>query len=435
MKKNKKPFKEDFIQFVWKFQLFDSNELKTDLGEPVTILKQGSLNTFSGPDFTNGQVKIGNELWAGNIEIHYAEKEWYEHNHHLDEAYNNVILHVLFLPSQKEVKTKNGIVIPTISLRDRIRKPTIKRYKSLMNRAIQFVPCATLIKKELIESIFPQYFNRLAIERLERKVQDLEQEIENENGSLQDVILIQLFKYFGGVQNKNAFAVLARSLPDGPSLIKNMTSVIQLEALLFGLADLLHGQDEYAKKLENEFMYLKNKYKLQNILRLSDWKFSGVHPGGFPTIRIAQLADFLFKQKDLFSLIMETPTKDFHKNFVSATSDYWKNHVVFGREHKPTERKLTKEFIERIAINVFVPFLFFYGKMQLDQDLVEKSIDILSSCKMESNGIVKKWAQLGVKGTSALDSQALLQLKTNYCVKSRCLDCNMGYAIMKQKND
>jgi hypothetical protein len=89
-------FTEDFLHYVWKFRLFDKTNLKTADGESIEIYSAGLHNTDSGPDFHNARIKIGDTTWAGNVEVHVPSSDWRKHNHTTDNAYNNVILHVVY---------------------------------------------------------------------------------------------------------------------------------------------------------------------------------------------------------------------------------------------------------------------------------------------------------------------------------------------------
>ena len=61
---------EKLIHFIWQNLLFDTNNLKDSENEAIQILQKGVINTNAGPDFTNAKIKLGDTIWAGNIEIH-----------------------------------------------------------------------------------------------------------------------------------------------------------------------------------------------------------------------------------------------------------------------------------------------------------------------------------------------------------------------------
>ena len=88
--------KEEFLHYIWQFQLLNPIELTTNAGDAIQVIKTGEKNINSGPDFFSGQIKIGKTIWAGNIEIHINSSDWNKHKHQDDSAYDNVILHVVF---------------------------------------------------------------------------------------------------------------------------------------------------------------------------------------------------------------------------------------------------------------------------------------------------------------------------------------------------
>ena len=427
---------EDFIQYVWKFGLFNSLDLKTTQGKSLQIIHPGYQNFASGPDFTNAKIKLDNQLWAGNIEIHLGKNDWNLHKHYLDPAYNNVVLHVVFANSNTIVKTENGRSLETLEIQDLIYPETIQNYQNLMfSSKNNFVPCQNLVKPE--PSFLLTFYDRLLAERLERKIKDIENDLELCQGDLDKAFLIALFKYFGAPQNKVPFEVLARNL-DLSKLIKQAVSKENIEALLFGMAGFLETdiEDDYKIKLENEYAYLKQLYKIDSVLKYSNWKFAGTRPPNFPTIRLAQLSAVLFKEQRWFSYIQsENEIDKIREKLNAAPSKYWKTHYNFETASKETKKQTSDAFLDKIMINVVVPFLFYYGKFVQEEKYTERAFEILLSLKSETNQIIKAWKNIGFPCKSAFDSQALISLKQDYCNEKRCLNCAIGYKILNKKKN
>ena len=86
---------EDFLHYIWKYKKFNTSNLKTAQGEEVILVYAGQHNLNSGPDFFNSRIKIDNQLWAGNVEVHVKSSDWFVHHHETDRNYDNVILHVV----------------------------------------------------------------------------------------------------------------------------------------------------------------------------------------------------------------------------------------------------------------------------------------------------------------------------------------------------
>ena len=422
---------EDFVQFVWKYSLYESSGLYTTCGQQVQVISPGEQNTIGGPDFFQAKIQLEDTLWIGNVEIHISNREWYQHKHHLDEAYNNVILHVVLEGQAEPVILANQRRVPSLLIGQLIFKETLQSYNSLQQNVKRFIPCQDLIApKEAF--LFHHLYLNLAIERLERKIKEIETDMHWTQGDLDMSFLILLFRHFGSPVNKQPFEQLARSL-EYKHIEKQRTSLKHLESFLFGMANLLHNQGEYAKQLNDEFSYTKNLYGLEVFVQTSAWKFSGIRPVSFPTLRLAQLAALLYKNPRPLSFILQAQdVAELRATFVSEPSKYWETHYAFGREWKEKSVGLSAVFIDKLIVNVVVPFIFFYGQHTGQDDFKERAFQILEEIKAEDNALIKKYRKYDFQAKSALDSQALIQLYTNYCAQKRCLSCNWGYQLLKR---
>lgn len=423
---------EDFVQYLWKFQLFEHQNLLTTEGEKIEILHQGNWNYYGGADFLNAKIKIGEQLWVGNVEIHLTAEDWLKHKHQQDESYNNVILHVVFFPTQKNIKTQSGRILETLVLQDYVYKNTLKKYEQLRQYKAQFVACEQLI--DLDNLAIETYYERLVTERLERKINQIEKDVAISEGDLDKAFLISLFRYFGAPQNKVAFETLAYNL-ELKHIIKQAHSIESLEALLFGMAGFLdeYSENKYHHQLENEYAYIRELYKIDSPMKASQWVFGKVRPPNFPTLRIAQLATLLHKEQRWFSYLQaEIDIGTLKKMMQQETSIFWQTHYLFNKEAKKQSKKLSDAFINKIILNVIAPFLFYYGKFVSEYRFVEQAFDLLAEGKKENNRIVNQWKNLGLPNQNALHSQALLQLHQTYCKPKRCLDCRIGFKILNE---
>jgi hypothetical protein len=233
-------------------------------------------------------------------------------------------------------------------------------------------------------------------------------------------------------KNKDAFEILARSL-NLKLLSKQSCSKEQMESFLFGMADLLNDQDIYAVHLANEFQFVKQKFRLRIHCKKENWHFAGVRPPSFPTLRIAQLAAILSKNIRLSALILEIEeVKPLRKLFELEVSSYWHFHYNFTVLSQHSTKNLSLAFIDKIIINVVVPFLFFYGKYIDEERFCFRALDLMTSLKPEENQIVKGFSDIGITCANAAQSQALIELKTKYCERKNCLNCRLGYDILKK---
>ena len=423
---------EYFLHYIWNFKLFNTIGLKTTNEEVIQIIKSGQHNTDAGPDFFNAQIKLGDTIWAGNVEIHLKSSDWLKHKHQLDKAYDNVILHVVYQNDQP-VFDKNKRLIPTIELKALIDEKLIVNYENLINsKSTNWIPCGQQIKS-VDKFIISTWLDRLAIERLERKSNEILATLKLNATNFEETFYQCLFKYFGLKVNALPFELLAKSTP--LLIIEKHNSLQSIEALFYGQAGFLEENytDEYYQKLKKEYQFLKAKFKLKPIDK-SCWKLLRLRPSNFPTIRISQMANLMSTNSRIFAKIIEAKTiKEVQKYFITHASNYWNKHYQFGVETKNTNTKnLGITTINNIIINVVVPFTFVYGKVKNDELLIEKSLEMLVNIAPESNSIVEKWDEIGIKAKNAMQTQSLIELKKNYCIKKKCLTCSVGNYILRQ---
>lgn len=420
--------KEDFLHYVWRLKRFNFIDLQTTQGEPVQLVYVGELNTHAGPDFTNARIKIGDTLWAGNVEIHVQSSDWMRHQHQADMAYDSVILHVV-LEEDQAIFRKSGERIPCLELKHLIPPKLSKIYLRLRHNE-QWIPCQHQFANvsEITKNI---WLDRLLVERLEEKIVRITQSLENNTYDWEASFYQMLARNFGIKVNTGPFELLAKSIPLS-ILGKHRNLLIQLEAFLFGQAGMLSDsfEDQYPQKLQREYLFLQKKYQLQPILKES-WKLLRMRPANFPTIRIAQLAHLLFQSTHLFSKILAAKNVvELEHMFDVNVSPYWHTHYIFDKDSPKRKKKLGKGTIHLLIINTIVPFLFAYGKRKAEDKYVEKALQLLEELPPERNSQITKWKSLGYEPQSAYQTQALLQLKKAYCAKHRCTACAIGNAIM-----
>ncbi len=422
--------KEDFLHYLWKFKKFNTLDLKTTQEELVTIHHQGQYLELAGPDFFNAQISIGNQKWAGNVEIHIKSSDWYVHHHERDAAYENVILHVVW-EHDAAIFRQDNTEIPVIELKNYVEKTTLDNYQSLLTPK-SWIYC----EKELasIDSfLFKNWQERLFFERLERKSKIIYDLLETTNNDWEAVLFQLLAKNFGLNTNGTTFLQLAQSISF--SIIrKESFEVENLESLLFGNAGLLdtEKEDTYYTDLKFRYYYLLHKYQLEKT-HLAPVQFFKHRPDNFPTIRLSQLAHLYYSHQNLFSKVYElNSVKKVYDIFKVSTSDYWQEHYQFDKPSPKKNKKLSHSFIDLLIINTIIPLQFAYAKSQ-GAEISENLIQLLSEVSAEKNSIIEKFILQGIKPQNAFETQSLLQLKNEYCSKSKCLDCSIGMELLKSK--
>jgi hypothetical protein len=422
--------KEDFLHYIWKFKKFDSLNLKTFNGEEVTIVNSGQYLEVAGPDFFNAQITIGNQKWAGNVEIHCKSSDWYVHHHERDQAYENVILHVVW-EHDTDIFRKNNTEIPVLELKNYIDQDTILQYNSLLSPK-SWIFCEKQVS-QIDEFVFKNWQERLFFERLERKSTPIFELLQQTNSDWEAVLFCLLAKNFGLNTNGSVFLKIAQSIPF--SIIrKESFEVENLEALFYGFAGLLDSENEdvYSKDLKFRYFYLINKYQLEKKW-IEPIQFFKLRPDNFPTIRLSQLANLYHKHQNLFSKVVDCSAKNsIYETFQVSSSTYWLDHYQFDKISPKKNKKLSKSFMDLLVINTIIPFKFAYYKSQ-GKDMSEALIQFMEQVSPEKNAIIDKFISFGIKPKNGFESQSLLQLKNEYCNHSRCLECAVGIELLKKK--
>ncbi len=418
------------MQYVWKHRLWRSEDMVTNTGKKVRVVDPGLLNTDAGPDFFNAKIEIDGHMWVGNVEMHYRATDWKRHHHDSDKAYDSVILHVV-AKDDAPVRRTNGELIPQLVLE--VSPQFNADYASLVGATIE-VPCATKIK-QVPHLTIVEWVEGLAFERLHGKVERIHQLLDSFNGSWEDVCYVTLARNFGFGINNDAFERLARRTPLR-LLGKHSDSVLQIEALLFGQAGMLDaqkpGMDSYYNQLCTEYAFLSNKFQLTPMERES-WKLFRIRPQNFPYRRIAMLAQFIEGGFRMMNRILEAEgEKEMRALFEVELSGYWTKHYTFGKPNERATATLSRSSIDIILINTVAPLLYAYGELTGNYEMTDKAIKLLEDLRAESNSIVSHFVAYGIDCPDALTSQALVQLKREYCDARKCIYCKIGHHLLSK---
>lgn len=421
---------EKLMQYVWKHRLWRSEDMVTNTGKKVRVVDPGLLNTDAGPDFFNAKIEIDGHMWVGNVEMHYRATDWKRHRHDSDKAYDSVILHVV-AKDDAPVRRTNGELIPQLVLE--VSPQFNADYASLVGATIE-VPCATKIK-QVPHLTIVEWVEGLAFERLHGKVERIHQLLNSFNGSWEDVCYVTLARNFGFGINNDAFERLARRTPLR-LLGKHSDSVLQIEALLFGQAGMLDaqkpGMDSYYNQLCTEYAFLSNKFQLTPMEKES-WKLFRIRPQNFPYRRIAMLAQFIEGGFRMMNRILEAEgEKEMRALFEVELSGYWTKHYTFGKPNERATATLSRSSIDIILINTVAPLLYAYGELTGNYEMTDKAIRLLEDLRAENNSIVSHFVAYGIDCPDALTSQALVQLKREYCDARKCIYCKIGHHLLSK---
>lgn len=413
---------EKLLHFIWQFRYFNPGSLLTRQGDTVDVIFPGQYNLNQGPDFTAARVKIGMQTWAGTVELHLRTSDWGKHRHSSDKNYQNVILHVVWEDDGGEDH------LPLLALQNRVPHLLLEKYEMLM-QSVTFIPC-----ENQIGNVHPltmiSWTDSLLADRLTRKAIHVSELLNKNNVHWEEASWWMIARNFGMTVNADAFEAMAKSFSLS-ILRKHSGQLIQLEALLMGQAGLLETvfTEDYPQMLQKEYRYLKKKYKLETITH--PVHFLRMRPGNFPTVRLAQLARLLAKLPQLFGFFRdaESPTL-LMKQLEVIANDYWHYHYRFDEPTAYKPKAIGSSMTLGIIINTVAPLLFAYGLFNRLPEYQIKAIKWMEALPAETNAITAGFHKLGIVCSHARDSQALLELKTNWCNQKNCLSCAIGKSVL-----
>ena len=435
-------YMEQLLHYAWQHRMFPLGTMTTTDGRTLEVIDPGLHNHNDGPDFFNAKIRLDGQLWVGNVEIHLRASDWYRHHHETDAAYNNVVLHVVGMQdcavqTALQVAAANDQKVPTLELQ--VPTEVEANYRELLAEE-NYPPCYRIIPR-LSKLMVHSWMSALTVERLETKTQRIDQWLERTGGDWERTFFITLARAFGFGTNADAFEEWAATI-DPRHISKHRSNAFQVEAFFLGQAGLL-GDDgkkgssksngdeeaEHRAQLAQEYRFLQKKFDLTPLPR-SRWKMR-VRPQNAPQVRLSQLAELYHSYRLDFSRIREAKDIDALRQFLAArTITSVQRNSANEADSTPTYA-LSDASIDLLIINAVAPILFAYGRSHQDEAATERAFSLLEAIKPEHNYITRSWARAGITSQHAADSQALIQLKREYCDRKDCLRCRFGYEYLK----
>lgn len=431
---------EDLVRYVWKHRLFPLTPLLTTDGQEVEVIHPGMENRSDGPDFFNAKVKIAGTLWVGNVEIHGKASDWLLHGHDTNKRYDSVVLHVAGMVDREIVRT-DGTPIPQLELK--VPEHIINNYAEL-RKTDHYPPCYRVIP-ELGNIVIHSFLSSLLYERLDMRSTQIAQRYETHDKNWDDALFSTIARNFGFGTNGDAFDEWARRMPFR-AVDKHADNLQQIEALFFGQAGLLEedsvptyykealASDGYFQTLRREYAFLAHKFDLRP-MDYTTWRLLGMRPANFPHVRLAQLAMLYHERRiSVSKLLAATDKSSLTELLRVGTSPYWDTHYTFASTPSaPTKKRVTDNAVTLLLINSVAPFYYSYGRRKDSEQHCEQAVALLEQLKAENNYIIRGWIDCGLIVKHAADSQALIQLKKQYCDRRDCLRCRIGYEYLKKE--
>lgn len=422
--------KEDFVQAIWRYQLFNQQQFIGTNGQQIQVLQPGTLNIDAGPDFISAKIIIDGLLWVGNVEIHVKSSDWNKHHHQNDSAYNNVILHVVYVDDAEFCKTANDLLLTTLELKSYIDADVLNNYEQLASD-LREIPCKhwwSRIEVPIIE----KWLERMCVSRYEQKCATLYSRLKELNMHWDQLFFEILSRQLGFFVNAEAMELLAQSIKI-EWIQKIQHEPLSVEALLFGQAGMLARSfsDDYPNALKKEYAFLQKKYAIKPLQNIS-WKFSKLRPYNFPTIRIAQLSSIMLKHPRLMSDCLNIhKVSEAYRFFEAEPHEYWSTHYTFDKHSKISNKNIGIDSINQMILNTLCSLWILYARVKNEELYLEKAFDLMEELKPEDNRFVKLFSSTQYKFKNSAHSQGLRFLKEYYCDEKKCLTCSIGINGLK----
>ena len=454
-------FAETFLYHIWDEGHFDSSNLQTTDGHRVEIVFRGRWNLDSGPDFRGALLKIAGTLVKGDIELHLRENDWFQHNHHQDPRYDNVILHVVMWESARPAPavTVSGRIVPTLVL-SRYFDESVSRLQVRYLRAEKHEkwPAVCLVRRMSSEKKFHLLEHWGLVRLREKRDRFLEQ---RNIFSFDELIYQGISEALGYSKNQRPFLKLSFMVPFG---LVNQLSLERpghdllhaISALLFGAAGFLEMEETqksslpaenraFVESLLEEWRELRERYRLTPMSQ-TEWQFFRLRPANFPSLRIAALAALLARfQKtgfldpllNLFRDLGKRPArlhKELERLFSVENYGFWRTHFRLDGESRSrfshSARLIGGSLAREIIVNVVIPAILAYASETEDRSLeVAVRRLYLSGPLLQKNSLLRRVArQIGLESRpiSACQQQGMIYLGKSLCPRWHCQVCVRG---------
>ncbi len=425
----------------WQYYARKGSSFNTQ-GHTLKILSQGQFNFSRGPDIRGAKFNLDGVIYHGDVEFHVLPVDWYRHQHHLDRAFQNVILHLVGDdPGSESGKISHGLdgrIIPTFIL----PKPDTSRFPAHPGTYCrERASFRTGLKKNL---------ELLALERLRIKVRQFTHLLNYQ--SPEDLLYKYIFRALGYPHNANAFEQLAERL-EWPWMLWWTENISDNPEILYsvyaGHASFLpeRSPDPVIAQMINIYKNAKSYFKSAPI-DPGQWQFASTRPVNHPHFRLAAWVWLLnhnhFESPhSVFTEILSSRS-GYHLTyrkildyFRIKVNHYWLKHSALGRVRTGVvpDYFFGEARISELIVNVLLPIyiaiagrngssgfqtylesFYLWLPMRVSYRSLQQNFSFYSDCKNVWNG----------QGMQ----QALLHLESGFCLLRVCNRCPL-----KRKND
>jgi hypothetical protein len=464
---DRSPIAEQLIFRLWEQNYFSTMPLKSIDGREVRIVATGIKNEDAGPDFKGITIKLNENIFHGDLEIHRAPEDWYKHSHHSDPAYNNVVMHLVIGPEKyKETAIRlDRHPVPVqvfVDIPDDQYTLLTKQFHLYSLEEIPDTICQLRKKSDNFKVAIIDHFSR---ERLQAKAARFAEQ--RETNSWNQVLYIGIMEALGYSKNQVPFRKLAQCIPF-EALKREFRGISKEEALfrplglLMGAAGLLPSQDKsfdwrkikdkdtqtYVIQLEDVWAEYATRLGLKS-MQQEDWHFFRLRPSNFPTRRLAGASLILqkFTGDGILETILRTIEglkdnqqqliKELENLFVCQTGGYWATHYRVEEKalelvNEKTATLVGKDRARDIVINIILPVVLSYAN-EMENSLLKVNLLQLFQIypKVSSNSLIKKMSkqlfgkikQANQYLNTAARQQGLIHLYKLYCHRGECERC------------
>lgn len=411
---------EKLLHYAWYVNPWTGQELQTLQGKSLEILHPGHLNIHAGPDFNNARLRIDGLEWSGQVEIHVKASDWFRHGHQNDPMYNNVLLHVVY-QNDREAVTQQGRTLPALELQDILPKAWVEKHQDLTEN-LHRLACQPFFPLPSLPGDL--WTEQWVLQRLRRKAHIWQERLEVLHHNWEQLLWESILRAQGQGLNGLPFQLLGRALP-WKFLTRWRFDQEKLLALLFGQAGLLTAQDAYAQTLAKTHRALVHALPDQPLPSYL-WKFGGVRPSAWPSIKLPRLAIMAQEIQPLTELLQKQAPEILAATWSQALPDYWQKHYHFAKPRQTKASGQSNHAWHGTLINGIAPILFLRAELRNQGFAHQQVLDWLAQLPPENNRITRLWKNSGIPMRNALDSQAALERYERACQKKACMDCAIG---------